>query len=183
MPHDRILFSMQRTLNRSVAILDRAEWNRMVDNSGTPTFIDAAGIPIHAVAREATVVAIAGSGIVNPQPGIDVVRYDPQDRPFVYNIDHYRVVENLPSHPRYEDIVRTAGVRSTPEVRQFMSQHVFIVGPERPDNHWVEEIPAAIAAAKPVVGSSAEQPNKPLQPTRAAQPFAKREPSGSGPRG
>ncbi len=116
--------------------------------------VAAAGLPIQAVAHQATVVAIAGSGIANPQPGIDVVRYDGGDRPFVYNIDHYQVVESLPSHPQYEAIVRKAGVQSTRDVRQFMADHVFVIGPERRDDHWVKEIPAQIAAAKASDGTS-----------------------------
>jgi hypothetical protein len=151
---DRVRFSIEHTLGQSVAILRRSDWSRMVSHSGQPTVLAAAGLPIQAVAHQATVVAIAGSGIANPQPGIDVVRYDEGDRPFVYNIDHYQVVESLPSHPQYETIVRKAGVQSTQDVRQFMADNVFIIGPERRDDHWVEEIPAQISAAKASDGAS-----------------------------
>jgi hypothetical protein len=130
----------------------------MVHSTGAVTQLAASALPIHAVAQQATVVAIAGSGIVNPQPGIDVVRFDGGDRPFVYNVDHYSVVEDLPSHPEYEAIVRKAGVQLTREVRKFMSENVFVVGPERLDNHWVMEIPAQIAAAKPPMESPAPIP-------------------------
>jgi hypothetical protein len=78
-----------------------------------------------------------------------VVRHDPRDAPYVYNIDHYRVLENLQLHPEYEKVITLAHVEDSEELREALSKNVFVVGPYRlADHHWVTEIPAQIANAK-----------------------------------
>jgi hypothetical protein len=48
--------------------------------------------------REAEVVAVAASGIANPDPGLDMVSTDLKDAPTIFNTDHYTVVERLTKH-------------------------------------------------------------------------------------
>jgi hypothetical protein len=90
----------------------------------------------------------AGSGILNSSPGIDVVRSDPYDKPFIYNIDHYTVFEHVTSTPVYLEALRVARIEETKELNEFIQSHVFVVGPYREENHWSEEIPRYIKEAK-----------------------------------
>ena len=93
-------------------------------------------------------VVTAGSGIYNPSPGIDVVRLDPRDIPYIYNIDHYTVLENFSSASLYHESLKVARIEENEELTEYVQSHVFIVGPYRKDNHWVEEIPKQIQEAK-----------------------------------
>jgi hypothetical protein len=90
----------------------------------------------------------AGSGIYNPSPGIDVVRLDQADKPYIYNIDHYTVLEHFASSPIYQEALRVARIDENEELAEFIQSHVFVVGPYSDDNHWVEEIPQHIREAK-----------------------------------
>lgn len=116
----RIVFSAIRVLGRSVAVYARREWYRAINASGEPTILASAPYPTAAVAHHAAVVAIAGSGIENPDPGLDVVRYDAHDWPKVINIDHYTVIENLPAHPQFTSILSMARVGGSPELEDLL---------------------------------------------------------------
>jgi len=93
-------------------------------------------------------VMTAGSGIYNPSPGIDVVRYDPNDAPYIYNIDHYTVIELIASTSLYQKALKIARIEENEELNEYIQSHVFVVGPFREGNHWVEEIPIQIREAK-----------------------------------
>jgi hypothetical protein len=59
--------------------------------------------------------------------------------PYIYNIDHYTVFENFIEHPLYLEALKVAQVEKTIELDEFVQDHVFVVGPYRDDNHWVQE--------------------------------------------
>jgi hypothetical protein len=90
----------------------------------------------------------AGSGIYNPSPGIDVVRFDPNDEPYIYNIDHYTVFENFASTQLYHEALKVARIDETEELNEYIQSHVFMVGPSKESNHWEKEIPKHIRDAK-----------------------------------
>jgi hypothetical protein len=98
--------------------------------------------------RDAEVVAVAASGIANPNPGIDIVRKDVNDAPMIYNTDHYIVVERLTSHPDYDAILSRTSIKDSDALRQTLDSWVWIIGPMRdPTNHWAREIPEYIKNA------------------------------------
>ena len=76
------------------------------------------------------VIAVA-SGIANQSPGLEIVRRDPADAPFIYNTDDYTVIENLTGHPEYLTFVRRAGVQDSIELRSAIDLWVWILGPTR----------------------------------------------------
>jgi hypothetical protein len=133
--------------SKSVVAFSRQAWSQLVDPSGVPTLFPGAPAPLSRVAEEASVVVVAGSGIPNSEPGCDIVRNDPADAPFIYNIDHYKVIENLPMHPMYGDVLCVAGVQRSQELDRYLQENVFMVGPYRLDHHHVTEIPSHIAHA------------------------------------
>ena len=71
------------------------------------------------------------SGIANQSPGLEIVRRDPADAPFIYNTDDYTVIENLTGHPEYLTFVRRAGVQDSIELRSAIDLWVWILGPTR----------------------------------------------------
>jgi hypothetical protein len=145
---DRIRFALEHVAENSVFIIDRMDWEKMVDKSGEPIRIESVPPALSGLVSVAAHVMTAGSGILNTSPGMDVVRLDPADAPYIYNIYHYTVLENFSSAPIYQQVLDVARVEETAELDGFIKDHVFIVGPYREDNHWVVEIPEHIINAK-----------------------------------
>ncbi|MBN2267138.1 MAG: hypothetical protein JW725_02235 [Candidatus Babeliaceae bacterium] len=120
----------------------------MVDESGEPIRIESVPPALSGLVSVSAHIMTAGSGIYNPSPGMDVVRHDPNDSPYIYNIYHYTVMEHFPSASIYPQVLKVAQIEANPELDEFIQKHVFVVGPYREDNHWVEEIPEHIKNAK-----------------------------------
>jgi hypothetical protein len=110
------------------------------------------------------VIAVA-SGIANQSPGLEIVRRDPADAPFIYNTDHYTVIENLTGHPEYLTFVRRAGVQDSIELRSAIDSWVWILGPTRDRAvHWSKEIPGYIRDAKEKADVMEPSPTSPAAP-------------------
>ncbi|MCG2784918.1 MAG: hypothetical protein L6461_07400 [Anaerolineae bacterium] len=146
--NSRLQYALEHVTDKSVFIVDRIEWERIVDERGEPIILVNVPAPISGLVSMAAHVMTAGSGIYNPSPGIDVVRYDPGDEPYIYNIDHYTVLEHFDSASLYQESLKVARIEESEELNEFIQSHVFVVGPYRKDNHWVEEIPKHIREAK-----------------------------------
>ena len=144
----RLKYALEHVTDKSVFIMEKAEWERLVDESGKPIMLVNVPSPISGLVSMAAHLTTAGSGICHPFPGIDVVRLDPGDKPYIYNIDHYTVMESFASAPLYTEALKVAKIEETEELNEYIQSHVFVVGPFREGNHWVEEIPINIREAK-----------------------------------
>jgi hypothetical protein len=95
---DRIRYFMQHVQDYSVITIGYQEWNQLVRLDGKPTILEDAPPKLSGVMEDATVVAIAASGVNNPNPGIQITRREMKDYPYIYNTDHYSVVERLSNY-------------------------------------------------------------------------------------
>lgn len=141
----RIECALEHVMNASVITISRADWEILVD--GEPTRVVLAPVEMKGLLSPASLVSVVGSGIYNPSPGVDIVRYDLEDSPFVYNIDHYKVLENFSDDPNYQRVLNMVGIIDSDALQVIFKDYVFIVGPYRLDNHWSIEIPEAIRNA------------------------------------
>lgn len=148
MSERRIAYALGHLRGTSVFAMPKEEWRALIHHSGEPTVLDDLPDDLAAVREQALYLGAAGSGEMNPTPGIDVVRHDPGDAPTVINIDHYTVIENLPDHDQYEKVLSTCGFPSDPNLGDTLRDYVFVCGPERSENHWCETIPEHIANAR-----------------------------------
>jgi hypothetical protein len=146
----KLKYASSRVLNRDVLAMRRATWEHLVNGDGSPTLMNEPPEPVKGVMQEAMVVAVAASGQMNPDPGFDIVRYDPNDAPHIYNVDHYKVLENLAIHPEYDTIRNTAGVRQSEELTNCLNNHVFVVRNEESEtpDHWSKDLPDRIKIAR-----------------------------------
>ena len=131
-----------------MAILDRADWHRLILPSGEVTKLAEVPGPISGVTKTASTVAVTACGFANPDPRIELVRYDARDTPNIYNIDRYTVIQTLNLHPKYGEILSVAGVQENEELSNFLQNNILVIGPDRPDYHWVRELPEHIKYAK-----------------------------------
>ncbi|HEX4653431.1 MAG TPA: hypothetical protein VH227_04210 [Candidatus Udaeobacter sp.] len=145
----RLRYFMENVYGHSVITVNTQDWKNVVRLDGSPTRVEQILEKLSRVMRDAEVVAVAASGIANPNPGIDIVRKDPKDSPTIYNTDHYTVVERLTGHPDYSSILKRTKVEDSKELQETLNSWVWIIGPEQdPANHWTEEIPEYIKNAK-----------------------------------
>ena len=146
----RFTFAAESVLGRSVVAMPREAWINLVRNDGSPTLLNDPPGPVGGVMHDAFVVAVAASGVINPHPGFDIVRYDPKDAPHIYNVDHYKVVERLASHEKYMAICKTAGITPTAELEEKLTETVFVIKevPHETPDHWSKELPHRIQIAR-----------------------------------
>jgi hypothetical protein len=140
---------MENVLDHSVITIGNQDWQRLVRSDGQPTVVEQIPKKLSGVMRDAEVVAVAASGIANPNPWIAFVRKDLKDAPTIFNTDHYTVIERLTAHPDYSSIVKRANVTDSEQLRETLNSWVWIIGPKRDLNHhWADEIPEYIKNAK-----------------------------------
>ena len=146
----KLKFAAQNILGRSVMVIPRSDWEKLIREDGQPTQVNSLGAPFANVIHEAQVVAVAASGHQNPDPGIDIVRRDDRDAPYIYNIDHYTVVQTLCIHDAYNAILTKAGVSDSPELQQCLDHNVFVIKqhPTETRDHWSEDFPVRIKNAR-----------------------------------
>lgn len=146
----RIQYAIQQSMNRSVMTIARADWEVMINADGLPTKVDSLPHPFSAVMKNAQVVAVAASGYHNPDPGFDIVRLDEKDDPYIYNVDHYTVIQTLGLHQSYRAFVAKAGVEESSALQQCMDEYVFVVKrtPGEVPDHWAEELPQRVRDAR-----------------------------------
>jgi hypothetical protein len=146
---DRLRYFLHHNFKSSVVTINFQDWDKMVRVDGATTRLERIPAKLSGVLKSAEIVVAVASGIANPSPGIDIVRKDPRDAPFIFNTDHYIVVEKLTQHPDYLSFVRRAGVQDSEDLRSALESWVWIIGPKRdPEIHWSKEIPEYIHNAK-----------------------------------
>ena len=145
----RIIAALEHlTSENSVMVISLADWQKLVREDGMPTVIERMFGSANGIMQMASLVTVAGSGIVNQNPGIAAVRLDENDAPNIYNIYHFKVFENLPDHQIYKQATEMAGVEDDEELRSALRDNVFIVSDKRENEHWYEQIPEQIKSAK-----------------------------------
>jgi hypothetical protein len=147
----RLMFE-RKVGSKKVWCFPRADWETLVCDQGNVTVVPQLPGELDSVFDRTNLVITTASGIVNPDPGIDVVRYDPKDPPNErLNIDHYPVIEDLTGPHKYEvayrDTLKGLGISDSPELRKSLEDYVFVVGPEKLDHHHVAQLPAHIRNA------------------------------------
>ena len=146
----RFTYAAEQVLGRDVMAMKREDWTSMIRSDGMPTLMNEPPKSYEGVMKDAMVVAVAASGVCNPDPGFDIVRYDPDDAPHIYNVDHYRVCERLDGLSEFPEICRKAGVQTSPQLTSCVSDYVFVVRnePSETTDHWSTDLPHRIQIAK-----------------------------------
>ena len=131
---------------RSVLLMSRVAWKELKLQEDKPVLMDVSQTPMSGVVRDALVVAAVAQRTSTATARISIYRYDPEDAPTDYNVDHYEVWEDLPSYHDYEEIVLAASTQDDDNLRGFMQGNVFIVKEKPGKDHWLSqpELPALV---------------------------------------
>lgn len=139
-------YAIGHVVKMPVHLYPHDAWHQLVREDGLPTYITLPE-PLAGLASRGNLVLAAGSGIYNPDPGLDAVRWDEKDAPNVYNIDHYPVYEDFCTRAEYPRVRQMLAVLDDKEIETVFQNHVVIVGPVRLHHHHSPEIPEVIAKA------------------------------------
>ena len=144
----RVYYALRKIDGKSVHILDKGAWHGLLRSDGTVT--ELGDLPQHMNSPElkACTITTCASGICNPDPGIDVLRYDEDDAPKVINIDHYTVIENFDRHLEYKKVLSIAGINDDKDVRDELNRKVFVVKEPPGANHHMDDFPDFIEKAR-----------------------------------
>jgi hypothetical protein len=149
----RVFYYLEHINNCSVATFTAQIWHDMIIDDGAPTILECAPYPLSKVHHDANVIAVVASGNLNPSHGIDILRCHEKDYPYIYNLDHYTIIEDFHLHPEYLNILYKGGVDDSEALRTILNSWIFIVGPVNNKNsHWFTEIPEYIKNAKKKYG-------------------------------
>ena len=144
---DRVNFALNRIENKSVAAMGSADWYRLVRSDGRITELEELPKAISNPKLAASTLTVVASGIAVAQPGMDVLRYDPVDAPYILNLDHYTIIENLHNHEIYSEALKVASIQDSPELRYELQNNIFIIKEPPNDNHWMTDFPNYILNA------------------------------------
>ena len=131
---------------RSVMLMPRREWERLIEHQGAPVEIDLSRTPIAALTKECHLEAAVTQRHSESQAVLHVYRSDPKDAPTPINVDRYTIWERLPSQRDYLDVVNSASTEDNPNMRGFLDDYVFLVKEPISDIHWISELPPHIRA-------------------------------------
>lgn len=144
----RIYYAMQKIENKSVATLGYGDWLRLVRPDGLLTELEMLPQSINDARLAASTIVAVASGIAVAQPGMDVLRYDVKDDPYVINLDHYTIIENLHLHDVYREALRVARIDDTPQLRWELQNNVYVIKEPPNENHWLTDFPSYVLEAK-----------------------------------
>ena len=141
---------VERTQGHSVLTMPRDEWEmiRADLQSGGQTLarLDVLETPLADVAHDASVIAsVISRSSAGAEPEIEIYRHDPNDEPTPVNKDVYSVWEDIPSHVNFPDAVVAASTSNDANLREYLSQNVFIVKKEPDADHWLSRLPAEVS--------------------------------------
>jgi hypothetical protein len=145
---DRLYYAIRRIEDKSVVSFGYADWARLVRADGTITEMEALPTAINNPSLAASTIVAIASGISNLAPGMDILRYDPSDAPYVINLDHYKVIENLHLHDIYPEALKIAQIDDTPGLRFELQNSVYVVKEPPNDYHWLKDFPEFVLQAK-----------------------------------
>jgi hypothetical protein len=146
---DRIRYFMQYAQGHSVITIGNQVWNQLVRQDGKPTLLEGVPQKLSGVMQDATVVVMAASGAHALDPAIQITRLDEKDYPYIYNTDHYSVIERLSRYPGYHEILGRTNIKDSELLRNTIDSWAWIIGPKKPPGiHWSKEIPQYVRDAE-----------------------------------
>lgn len=143
-------------LGRPVLRMARDDWESLNVSSTNTALLDVHVTPMGGISSQASVIAAYGRRYSNAACEVGIIRYDDQDADPI-NVDKYDVLEDLPSHPRFQEFVTAASTEDNQNLRSHLADGVYIVKREPDDEHHLREVPSTV---RMLLDSSTSQPAK-----------------------
>jgi hypothetical protein len=136
----------QHRAGRSVLSMARSDWDRLSQGTTGPVRLDIAQTPLAGIASDASVIAAVAYQPSDSGNGeVVVYRHDSADEPTPVNVDKYAVLRNIASDPRLPSLISAASTKDNDNLRRYLTDNVFIVRKNPGRDHWLRELPTAVA--------------------------------------
>ena len=136
----------ERVEGHTVLTMPRHDWDRLEVDSTSPVFIDVSDTPMQAIAHTGSLVACTAHRTTSGHPTIEIYRYDAKDASTPINKDAYSVLEDIPERDDFQSIIIAASTQDDSNLRQYLSENVFLVKCQPRDDHWLEDLPGEVRA-------------------------------------
>jgi hypothetical protein len=144
----RVHYALHKIEAKSVVTFDHSDWGRLVRADGTLTELEELPGPFNNPKLNASTLVAVASGMAVAQPGMDILRYDPGDEPFIINLDHYTIIENIHAHEIYPEALRVAGLKDSSELRFELQNNIYVIKEPPNEHHWLTDFPQHVLEAK-----------------------------------
>lgn len=142
-PRLRALF--EKVQGRSVLVMPRADWDAASVNSKSPVILDVERTPLAHIASQAVLIAVVAQQTSPTMAEVAIFRDDPKDAPTPINQDKYSVFLCLHSHPDLQSLITRASTEDNANLRQCLSENVFLVKQRPGNDHWLTELPLSVS--------------------------------------
>lgn len=126
---------------RSILEMDRSAWDKLNISSTEQVYLDIRDTPIASIAQTTALIVCTAQRVRRGLPTVNIYRHDPEDEPTPINKDIYFVIEDIAQRDDFADIVRAASTRDDPNLRQYLSERVYLVKKDKGPDHWLPELP------------------------------------------
>jgi len=143
-PRSRAYF--ERIEGQTVLTMPRHDWDHLEVDSTSLILIDVSDTPMQAIAHTGSLIACTAHRTTSDYPIIEIYRYDAKDASTPINKDMYSVLEDIPQRHDFQSIIIAASTKDDSNLRQYLSENVFLVKCQPGDDHWLEDLPGEVRA-------------------------------------
>jgi hypothetical protein len=137
----RIEAYVKKLEGRTVLEMKRNDWKRLNIDSTAPVRLNVRDTPMASVAQTSSLLACTAHRMASGLPIVNIYRDDPKDASTPINKDTYSVIEDITQRSDFGDIVRAASTQDDPNLRQYLSERVYLVKQNPGTDHWLPVLP------------------------------------------
>ena len=130
---------------RSVLEMNKDDWEALNIDSTTPVRLSICETPMASITQKSSLIACTAHRIVDGLPVVTIYRDDPKDAPTPINVDNYTVIEDITQRRDFGDIVKAATTEDDSNLRQHLSERVYLVKSKPGNDHWLPELPTDVS--------------------------------------
>lgn len=138
---DRYLYALGNHKDKSVFAIPKKTWNGEYVPNGlectATTYFKDTPSDFKELCANATVVGVELSNKENNPTPLNIVRIDSKDAPDIFNRDRYELYDIPSTSTTYQSVIGKYGIEESKELKQFINDNYFLVGPYRnfPGHH------------------------------------------------
>lgn len=125
--------------------MPRADWDAVSVRIDQPVVLEVSQTPLAHVATQASLVAAVAQKMSATMAEVVIFRNDPKDAPTPINQDKYAVFLSLHTHPDLKSLITRASTEDNANLRQYISENVFLVKQQLGNDHWLPVLPASVS--------------------------------------
>jgi len=130
---------------KSVLEMNRNDWKTLNIDSTTPVLLSVRDTPMASVAQTSSLLACTAHRMASGLPIVNIYRSDPKDAPTPVNKDTYSVIEDITQRDDFGDIIKAASTQEDPNLRQYLSERIYLVKRNPGPDHWLTELPTDVS--------------------------------------